>query len=53
MKREGGRWGIINKKGEVVVEAIYDNPIVFEEHKAKVTLNGQTCYIDEFGNRIK
>jgi len=53
MKREGGRWGIINKKGEVVVEAIYDNPIVFEEHKAKVTLNGQTYYIDEFGNRIK
>ena len=52
-KREGGRWGIINKSGGVVVEAIYDNPIVFEEHKAKVTLSGQTYYIDEFGNRIK
>jgi len=52
-KREGGKWGTINKKGKVVVEAIYDNPIIFEEHKAKVTLNGKTFYIDEFGNKIK
>lgn len=52
-KKAGGRWGVINKKGEVVLEAIYDNPIVFEEHKAEITLNGQTYYIDEFGNSIK
>jgi hypothetical protein len=52
-KREGGRWGIIDKKGKVVVEPIYDKPIVFEENKAKVTLNNQTWYIDEFGDRIE
>ena len=52
-KMEGGKWGVIHKKGKVVVEAIYDNPIIFEEHKAKVTLNGKTFYIDESGNRIK
>ena len=52
-KREGGKWGMINKKGKVVVEAIYDNPIVFREHKAKVTLNGEAFYIDEFGSRIE
>jgi len=52
-KMEGGKWGIINKKGKVVVEAIYDSPIIFEKHKAKVTLNGKTFYIDESGNKIK
>ena len=52
-KREGGKWGIINKKGKVVIEAIYDNPIMFAKHTAKVTLNGKTFYIDEFGNKIK
>jgi hypothetical protein len=52
-KVEGGNWGIINKKGKIVVKAIYDSPIIFENHKAKVTLNGKTFYIDESGNRIK
>lgn len=53
IKRVGGKWGIIDKKGNVIVEAIYDNPIIFEKHKAKVTLNGKTFYIDEFGNKLE
>jgi len=52
-KMEGGKWGIINKKGKVVVKAIYDSPIIFEKHKAKVILNGKTFYINESGNKIK
>ena len=34
-KRKSGKWGIINKKGKVVVEAKYDSPILFEKHRAK------------------
>ena len=52
-KMEGGKWGLINKKGKVLVEAIYDRPIIFEKQKAKVILNGRTSYIDESGNKIE
>ena len=49
----GGKWGIVDKKGNVIVKAIYDNPIIFEKHRAKVTLNGKSFYIDEFGNKLE
>ena len=52
-KIAGGKWGLINKDGEVVIKAIYDSPIIIENHKAKVTLNGQTFYLDESGNRME
>jgi len=47
----GEGWGAINKKGKVVIEAIYDDPIIFEKNKAKVTLKGKSFYIDQFGNK--
>ncbi|MBQ1979963.1 MAG: WG repeat-containing protein, partial [Alistipes sp.] len=49
----GGKYGFIDKIGNVVISLKYDFVGSFFKGKAKVKLNGETFYIDKNGNRIK
>jgi hypothetical protein len=48
-RREGGKWGMINKEGRIVIKAMYDKPIVVENRKARGILNGKTVCLGELG----
>lgn len=50
--RKGYRFGFINKRGTIVVNAIYDYAAGFSEGLAKVTLKGQNFYIDSTGKMV-
>lgn len=45
-----GRTGYCNEKGELVIEAVYDEVGVFDEGLSVVTRGGKSGMIDRFGN---
>lgn len=47
-----GKWGFIEKTGNIIVPILYDNAHYFSQDKAEVKLNGETFYIDKQGNRL-
>lgn len=51
--KKNGKWGFIDHTGKAVIDFIYDSADLFYDDKVKVTLNGETFYIDETGTRIK
>lgn len=59
--RIGGKWGYIGPDGEWVISPTYDDfeayahpgdPRPFENGLARVTLDGQTIYIDQSGEQV-
>ncbi len=51
---EGGKWGFINRSGEIVIPAMYDRVIEqFEKGIAKVEYEGSVVLIDIKGSRVK
>jgi len=47
--RENGKWGFMNRQGDVVIPARFDHAEDFFEQKAVVSLEGKLGYIDETG----
>ncbi|OJJ17610.1 hypothetical protein BKI52_27500 [marine bacterium AO1-C] len=52
MFKKGGKLGLINQKGKVIVPAIYDDYFYFREGISKVTQNKQKGYINIQGRLI-
>ena len=58
-QNRGGKYGFINKTGEVVIPIIYDFNIYtlaigfMNGMTTKVKLNGEEFWIDKNGNRIE
>jgi hypothetical protein len=48
--RKGDKWGYIDKKGKMVIPAVYDGADIFSEGLARVEVNGKWGYIDTKGN---
>ena len=46
------KWGFINKKGEMIIQPIYNDVDDFYNGTAKVTLDGKRAEIDMQGNII-
>lgn len=44
-----GKWGYVNKKGELVVAANYDSALEFDKGFAEIKLDGATKYINAKG----
>jgi hypothetical protein len=50
---EGGKWGFINKKGEIIIPPTFENVLEsFKNGKAKVSINKNEFWIDMKGKRI-
>lgn len=49
----GGKWGFINHKGEIVIEAQYDEVAPFKKGKAKVVSDGEEMIINKNGKVLK
>lgn len=50
---EGGKWGCINKLGEIKIPIIYDKPIEFKNPKVTVAkLNGENLFINKWGKTV-
>lgn len=50
---KGGKWGCINKLGEVQIPIIYDKPIYFRNPYATVAeLNGKKLFINKWGESV-
>lgn len=47
-----GKYGFLNKKGEMIVQPIYQNSSWFEEGLAAVQLDGKWGFIDTLGNMV-
>ncbi|MEI6346791.1 MAG: WG repeat-containing protein [Bacteroidota bacterium] len=47
-----GKYGFMNKKGELVIQPIYQNASQFEEGLAAVQLDGKWGFIDTLGNMV-
>jgi len=47
-----GKYGFMNKKGELVIQPIYQNTSQFEEGLAAVQLDGKWGIIDTLGNMV-
>ena len=47
-----GKWGYIDKKGDVIIPLEYDYADVFQGALAQVKLNGEYVYIDRTGRRV-
>ncbi|HEC1792471.1 TPA: WG repeat-containing protein [Campylobacter lari] len=45
-----GKWGFIDKNGEIIINPIFDNVSNFKENLASVNLNGKWDFIDKNGN---
>ena len=50
--KQGGKWGVVNRDGHVVVKPVYENVANFFEGKAAVKLEDKWGYIDRAGNLI-
>lgn len=46
-----GRWGYLDRKGDVVIPMIYDEAGNFKNGKAEVQLHGEIFYIDAKGEK--
>ena len=44
--------GIIDKDGNIVIDAIYDEPVMYFDENFKAELNGKVCFFDIKGDRI-
>jgi hypothetical protein len=44
---KNGKWGVINSKGQTVIDFKYDEPVEFVNGLAKVKINGLYGYIDK------
>lgn len=50
---EGGKWGCINKYGEIQIPVIYDSSIYFYNNRvAKASLNGKDILINKYGEQL-
>lgn len=50
---KGGKWGCINKRGEIQIPIIYDSSIYFyNKHVATACYNGKDFLINKFGEQI-
>lgn len=50
---EGGKWGCINKQGEMQIPTIYDKSIYFYNDKvANAFLDGKGVLIDKYGEQV-
>ncbi len=50
---EGGKWGCINKCGEIQIPIIYDSSIYFyNDCVARATLDGQDILINKYGEQL-
>ena len=47
-----GKWGYINKQGEMVIEPKYDGAFFFQDRIAQVKLNGKWGYINQAGKLV-
>src|SRR5438034_549366 len=47
--QENGKWGYMNRGGNVVIPPQFEHAEDFFDHKAVVSLEGKTGYIDESG----
>ena len=48
-----GKWGYLNRKGDVVIPMIYDDAGNFYNGRAEVQLVNERFYIDVKGERIE
>lgn len=44
-----GKWGVINKKGELVIDYLFDRIFPFSDNRAKVRIDNQWYFINEKG----
>ena len=49
---ENGKWGYINREGDVVIEPLYSLANDFTDGRAEVEMNGKRFYIDPAGNPV-
>ncbi|EAK0978971.1 WG repeat-containing protein [Campylobacter lari] len=47
-----GKWGFIDKNGEIIINPIFDNVSNFKENLASVKINGKWGFINESGKFI-
>ena len=47
-----GKYGFINKKGKLVVNAIYDNAFSYENGLAYVAKGSNAYFIDKTGKKV-
>ena len=52
LKKQDGKYGFVDKSGNVVIPCIYDDADSFSEGLAWVKQNGKTGYIDKSGNVV-
>ncbi len=50
---KGGRWGYVNKKGDIAIEPVYDVGYDFEKGFARVKFKGEWLTINKNGKVIK
>ncbi len=50
--KKGGKWGYVNKAGEMVVEPRFDRAWSFSGGKARVEVGSRTLLIDTRGNEV-
>ena len=51
--RKDGQWGLWKRRGNWLITPQYDAIEVYKNNRARVTINGNSYYIDEDGNRIR
>ena len=47
-----GKWGYVNTKGDIVIQALYDEAAAFHDYKAVVLINEKMQLIDDKGKNI-
>ena len=50
--KKNGKYGFINKKGKLVVNAIYDNAFSYENGLAYVAKGSNAYFIDKTGKKV-
>ena len=50
--KEGGKWGYINRQGEIVIKPAFDYANAFHEDRALVRIDKKFGYIDRKGNLV-
>jgi outer membrane protein assembly factor BamB len=50
--KEYGKWGYINKNGDIIIKPRFDEAGNFCEGMAAIKMNGKWGYIDQTGNRV-
>ena len=52
VKLNGGKWGILNLRGEETIECKYDSYLSFNDDLARVEINGKWGFINKIGNEV-